>query len=293
MRRLRLDGHSFRLACGGQLVVEPEARRRAVGAFLFGRYLSGPQDATITDGANESARRMWEARGGETAPLKAIVWTRILRPMRFGGDYVLERLNRQTLARRLRPLWSALDRLTFGLVAKRLRPIEPQGSEEPLTPQALMEHLPLVTKSARCYPDYDEAFLGWLFQEMAEVKSRGTLVRSLVRDHRGQVVGWYVYYLHSGLSQVMQVAAKHGAAAEVLDHLLHHAYVNGAAAVCGRLEPQLLGAVSSRKFLLSAGSGALIHSRAPAVLGVLLSSHCLLARMDGEWWMGHHTEPFS
>jgi hypothetical protein len=293
VRRLRLDGHSIRVACGGQLVVEPELRSTPVGAYLFRTYLAGPQDATITDGANESVRRMWQACGGETAPLKSIVWTRILRPLRFGGDYVLERLNRQTLARRLRPLWSALDWLPFGPVAKRLRPPEPKGSEERLTPQALLDHVPVVTKSVRCYPDYDERFLAWLFKEMAEVRTRGTLVQSLVRDTGGQVIGWYVYYFQRGVSQVMQVAAKNGAAEEVLDHLFHHAYVNGAAAVRGRLEPQLLGPLSKRNCILSCDGGALIHARAPTVLGVLLSTQCLLARMDGEWWMGHHTEPFS
>src|SRR3989442_10512137 len=30
--------------------------------------------------------------------------------------------------------------------------------------------LPFVTESLRCYPDYDEPFLSWLFDEMAEMK---------------------------------------------------------------------------------------------------------------------------
>src|SRR5712691_2027348 len=89
VRRLRLDGHPTRLACGGQLVVEPDVRTTAVGAFLFRAYLAGPQDITITDGANESVRRMWAASGGETALLKSMVWTRTLRPIRYGGDYIL------------------------------------------------------------------------------------------------------------------------------------------------------------------------------------------------------------
>ena len=293
VRRLRLDGHATRLACGGQLVVDPEVRTTAVGAFLFRAYLGGPQEITITDGANESVRRMWAASGGETALLKSMVWTRTLRPIRYGGDYVLGRLQRPVLARRLRPLWKALDRLTPKSVTHRMRPTAPHTSDELLTPRALLEHVPVVTQSFRCYPDYDEPFLGWLFHEMAEVKSRGTLVRSLVRNNRGQVVGWYVYYLHEGVSQVMQVAAQRGAVSDVLDHLLHHAYVNGSAAVSGRLEPHLLGALTERRCIFSFDGGALIHAKAPATLGVLLSSQCLLGRLDGESWMGHHTESFS
>jgi hypothetical protein len=293
VRRVRLDGHPMRLACGGQLIVAPEARTTAVGAFLFRTYLAGPQDITITDGANEGVRRMWAVSGGETAPLKSIVWTRALRPVRYGGDYVLERLKRPVLARRLRPLWKALERLTPGPVKHRLRPAAPQTSDEPLTPRALLEHAPRVMASFRCYADYDESFLDWLFKEMAEVKTRGTLVRSLVRNDRGQVVGWYVYYLHDGVSQVMQVAATRGAVEDVLDHLLYHAYQNGSAAVSGRVEPQLLGALAARRCIFSFDGGALIHSKVPGGLGVLLSSQCLLTRLDGESWMGHHTEPFS
>jgi hypothetical protein len=293
VRRLRLDGQAIRLACGGQLVVEPEARTTAVGAFLFRAYLAGPQDATITDGATENLRRMWAASGGETAPLKSMVWTRTLRPMRYGADYVLERLKRPALARRLRPLWKAMDWFVPWPVKNRLRPMQPQTSEELLTPRALLEHAPLVTESFRCFPDYDEPFVAWLFHEMAEAKSRGTLVRSLVRDKRGQAIGWYVYYLQEGVSQVMQVVAKRGAIEDVLDHLLHHAYVNGSAAVRGRLEPQLLGPLSERRCIFTFDGSALIHARTTATLGVLMSSQCLVTRMDGESWMGHHTEPLS
>lgn len=293
VRRLRLDGRPIRLACGGQLVVQPESRTSAVGAFLFRAYLGGPQDVTITDGATPNLRRMWAASGGETAPLKSIAWTRTLRPIRYGGDYVLERLRRPALAKRLRPVWNALDRLVPGPIKNRLRPAPPQTSAEPLTPRAVLALARLVTESARCYPDYDEPFLDWLFYEMAEMKSRGTLVRSLVRNARGQAIGWYVYYLNDGVSQVMNIAAKRGAIEDVLDHLLHHASVNGSAAVRGRLEPQLLEALSERRCVFSFDGSALIYTKAPAALGVMLSSQCLLGRMDGEAWMGHHTEPLS
>lgn len=293
VRRLRLDGRAIRVACGGQLVVEPAARGKAVGAFLFRAYLSGPQDATITDGANETVRRMWEISGGEAAHLKSMTWTRMLRPVRFGGEYLLDRLKRQALAPWLGPVWSAMDWLAFGVGARRFRPAAPRTGAEPLTARALLEYAPIVTASLRCHPDYDLPFLDWLFHELAEVKSRGTLVRSLVSDPRGQVLGWYVYYLHRGISDVMQVAAKQGAAADVLDHLLHHAYVHGSAAVRGRVEPHLLGPLSTRRCLFGWDGAALIHSRAPAIAGALLSGRCLLGRMDGEWWMGHHMEPFS
>lgn len=290
VRRARVDGRAIRLAYGGQLVVDPEVRSRAVGAMLFRTHLWGPQEATITDGANDTVRRMWEICGGETSHLKTMTWTRILRPARFASDYVLAKLRRPWLARRLRPLCKPLD--SVGPLARRLRPALPGTSAGPLDARALLEHMPAVTDFLRCYPDYDEAFLAWLFREMPAVASRGTLVRSLVRDSGGEVLGWYVYYLESAFSQVLQVAAKRGAAGAVLDDLFHHAHANGTAALGGRLEPQLVEPLSKRRCIFGWSGGALIHSRNRSLLGVLLSSQCWLGRMDGEWWMGHHAEGF-
>jgi len=293
VRRVRLDGRVLRLCCGGQLVVDPQARARAVGAILFRSHLLGPQDATFTDGANDTVGRMWELCGGESAPLKNITWTRVLRPLRFGADEALGRLGRPVLARRLRPLWRPLDALALRAAGERLRPAPPRSRAEPLTAQAVLEHLPRVTESARCHPAYDAAFLDWLFREMAAVPSRGELVRSLVRDAEGEVLGWFAYYLRGGQAHVQQVAAGRNVLEPVLDHLLHDAYEKGAAAVRGRLEPRLADALSRRRCLYGWSGAALVHARTPQLLGVLLSSQCWLERLDGESWMGHHTEAFS
>ncbi len=292
VRRLRAGGRILRVACGGQLVVDSAARTTAVGAILFRAHLLGRQDATFTDGANDLVRRMWIVSAGEAAYLKSLNWTRVLRPARYAADYALGRLRQPRLARRLRPVWKPLDRLALKL-SRRLRPAVPKTQAEPLSARALLEHLPALTRHLRCHADYDEAFLVWLFREMGEVRSRGTLVRTLVREGGGPVLGWYVYYLHPVLSQVMQVAARPGAEGEVLDHLLHHAYVNGAVAVRGRLEPHLLEALSRRRCAFGWSGAALVHARDPALLGLLMSSGCWLERLDGESWMGHHVEAFS
>jgi hypothetical protein len=42
----------------------------------------------------------------------------------------------------------------------------------------------------------------------------------------------------------------------------------------------------------SAASLALIHSRNIDLLHAVQSGRALLTRLDGEWWMGHHLEPF-
>ena len=83
VRRLELDGRPVRMGISGQLVTEPEVRKRAAGAFLMREYMSGAQDLTITDTASDMVRRIWEGVGGETSQLACIGWVRIFRPAQF------------------------------------------------------------------------------------------------------------------------------------------------------------------------------------------------------------------
>jgi hypothetical protein len=292
VRRMRLDGRPIRLVCGGQLVADPQARG-PVGAMLFRALLKGPQDGTFTDGANEAARRMWEVSGGEARHLKTMTWTRVLEPARFAADYALKRLGRPGVARGLERLWKPLDAAALRLAGRRFALPARTTASEALTPRAILENLREVMQLVRLHPDYDEPFLEWLFREMAAARSRGRLARSLVRGRSGEVLGWYAYYLDGTVASVMQATAKRGAAGEVLDELFHHARDAGAAAVCGRLEPQLAEALAARRCTYGWSGAALLHSTNPAVAAVLYSSQCALGLMDGESWMVHHRESFA
>jgi len=37
----------------------------------------------------------------------------------------------------------------------------------------------------------------------------------------------------------------------------------------------------------------LFHTRDPELAAAISLGQSALTRLDGEWWMGHHTEPFS
>ena len=143
VRRLRLDGQPIRLASAGQFVVAPEARRSAVGALLLRRYLAGPQDLTLTDGATKQIQRIWDGLGGESAGLTAVVWTRVFRPWRILANHFLRVLEGRrlpadereglvrsgtgpawayVLVRLLSPVLSVLDAISAALAGPILRP---------------------------------------------------------------------------------------------------------------------------------------------------------------------------
>ena len=291
VRRLRVDGRLIRMACSGQLVTAPATRHRGVGALLMRRYLAGPQDLTITDGATDLVRRMWTGLGGRPLAHSSIGWTRVLRPAATGIAALSHRHGRSGLTRSLRLAAPPLDAAVQVLLGRwvELLPTQPKADAEPLTIDALLSQMRESARCLRLHPDYDAEYLRWLFEELEAVDVRGVLVRHLVRDRRGRVAGWYVYYLAPGdVAQVLQVAAPNGDPNLVLDHLFWHAACGGAVAVQGRLEPALLGLLGGRRCLLHRTQWALVHCQDQSLLGLLGSTKALLTRLDGEWWMGHH-----
>lgn len=284
VRRLQLDGKPLRMGISGQLVTEPEVRKRAAGAFLMREYMMGAQDLTITDTASDLVRRIWEGVGGETSQLACIGWVRIFRPAQFASAY---RGRQQVEPVRRARVSQLLDTISSPLAGRALRPAQGEGTQaQELTPAELVDRL--ADLKFRLRPAYDEEFAAWLFEEVAAVRSRGTLVKRAVSR------GWYVYYLvPGGISQVLQVAAEERDAGDVLDHLFADAYRRGSAAVQGRLEAHVREPLAQRRALFhQSGYLALVHARDREILHAIQAGQALLTRLEGEWWMGHHLEPF-
>lgn len=291
-RRMRLGTRPVRMAVCADLCVTPEAQRGAVGVRLLKRALEGPQDAAISDTASEPVRRMWTRLGGSTVPVSAIDWVRVFGPWRTGALRAEAHLRRPRARRTLERAAAGLDRATLTAARGFLAAPPPAtGGEEPLTAQTLVEALPAVCSRMALRPDYDEAYVAWLFGELERVPGRGELVARLVRrggaPSRGgrRIAGWYVYHLRPGKRcEVLTVAAPNDADVElVLDHLFAHAHRHGAAALRGRLEPRLVGAVTRRRCLLRYGGAALLHTDDAELARAVLAGDALLTRLEGEW----------
>lgn len=296
VRRMEMAGRSIRVGCSGHVVTEPDARNRAIGLFLMRSYMEGAQDLTFTDTAGPPVRRMWESLGGETSQLNCVGWVRVFRPAALAADVASRQRELGRLEKATRPLQLALDAAGVGLSKTGLQPPVPKGSTEPLTAELIAEHLPAVARQFELRPAYeDQGFVEWLLREVAAVHSRGPLTARLVRGDDGRVRGWFVYYLQpERTAQVLQVACSERDADDVVDALLHDAFSQGAAGAQGRLEGHLMRALSERRCLLHrAGYIALIHGRDPEVLHAVQAGRAMLTRLEGEWWMGHHLEPFT
>ena len=157
----------------------------------------------------------------------------------------------------------------------------------------MLDALGKATAGFRLRPDYDEGYLRWLLAELATVERRGELTARLVRGEGDRVLGWYIaYFPRGGVAQVLQVAAQADDAGTVLDELFVQASAAGVAAVCGRLEPHLVDAVTDRHCIIRRTSKVLVHAKDPEIARAVLAGEAFLTRLDGEWWMAPHLDPF-
>lgn len=295
VRRITFDGAPRRMVCSAHLVSHPRARGAAVGARLMKTLLAGPQDATITDGATNEVRRMWEALGGEAVPLGALSFVRLFRPASLGAELLLGRGRLRHVGGAARRVAHGVDRVAERVVRSRLVPATPRAAAVALTPEALVDHASGITGWARVRADYDVSYVTWLFGELARVEERGTLWADGVARgglwaeavrSEGATLGWYVCHLRrDGFCRVLQLVARPRAAEAVFEQLSFRARLFGAAALYGRVEPMLVGPVTEAPCLIRPSDGRLlVHSRDRELANAVRAGDAVLTRLDGEWW---------
>ena len=284
VRRATFDGRPIRLACTAHLALAPDSRRTPVGVFLLRRVLVGPQDATITDTANEAVRRIWESLGGRAEPLRCLAWMHVLRPLAWMA-------RAGTAAARRTGVHALLP-----VVAVPLRPILPRAvapptwsrtnsrSAEPLETSTLLHHLDHVAPPARLRLAYDAEFLEWLFDALGRAAGDGATVLRRVVRRDGRVLGWWVCRVqHGGVGRVMQVMCRRRDGEEVLADLFAGAARQGVVVLSGRVEPHLAEALRHHGCVIGPGNRHLVHARDPGLLDALCTSSGLSV-FDGEWW---------
>jgi hypothetical protein len=287
-RPMRLRGRALQAAVVTQLMVEQEKRHGVAAAKLLRTALAGPQALTISDGANESSRKMWEALGGLTSTLYSLQWRRLLRP----AQSALQRAS--TLHGRAAALLATPVAVLADAYAAHYRALRRPSRlvEEPLATAALLEALERAAQRVALSPRYDIASLEWLLAQASGKRRYGELHACLLREPGGTIAGWFLYYANEATSKVLQLHAHEGAEHAVLDHLFQHAWRRGATVIEGRMEPRLARVLGQRHCLFQSTSAfALIQSRDAEVLSALASGDAFFSRLEGEWWMRFNGEP--
>ena len=278
-RPMRAGGRRLRAAVGCQFAVDAE-RRGSLAAFsLMKRFLSGPQDLSISDGANDESSRCWLACGGIASALHGLHWLKLLRPARALIEIAASRPRLPWMKYLVGPA-RAFSHL-FASSAARSRSIE----AAPLEAVDLVAAVHDVTHAFSLGPCYEMQDAAWLLGQVRAKRRHGELQAVKVQA-KGRLLGWFLYYLNEGTSRVLSIGGFRDTLPAVLDALFAHARERGAAAIEGRVEPQIAGALRGRRcFFYNSGISTLLHAREPALLLPFLSGDAQFTRLEGEWWM--------
>jgi len=284
-RPMVFQGQVIQAAVATQLMVAPESRGLA-GRRLVRGFLSGPQGLSLSDTANEAARRLWEALGGSVSVVHSLTWERVLRPCRYLGSQVARAPLLRGAMFALRPVLAAGDALA-GWLSGRFAMHPPPGGVEPLDAAAMTGLANDALGGFALHPHYQQGPLAWLLAEAAEKRQFGELASGLVRSRGGEPEGWFLHYVdRGGTSQVLQLVARAAGRSLVMEHLLHDAWHKGASAIAGRLEPGLLQELGARRCgLRHQGPWVLFHARRPEIVQAIKRGDAFLSRLDGEWWL--------
>lgn len=286
-RPMSIQGKTYRFAFGSNFVVEAGSRASFAAMQLVNAFMKGPQDVSITDSATEGVRQLFKSLGFTVVPIYSLVWARPLRPSMYALNGVA-RLKKNKKIATLGMLASPFCHLLDALAAKiKMSPFHQTASSvnaEVLDGDTLLQCVNRVPGKQWLIPQYNRESLDWVLKFVEKRNAYGTLRKTLLRDDKGKIIGWYIYGLQPrGIGEVLQIGVEGASVGKILDHLFHDAWQNKLIGLHGRMEPQFMEELTQRSsFFLRNGSWTLAHSRAPELLTPIFSGNAFFSRLDGE-----------
>src|SRR5690606_5655732 len=174
-RHMLFKGEPILVAVPGNFVVRPgpDGRVDAFSAIgLVRRFLTGPQDLSLTDTSNDMSRRMWEAAGGAVVAGLSVDWFRPIRPVRALLQVVeAERKTPLPMSQILHAVGRVADLAGAPVLARMGAGKQVEFTLAPFDPEFLLQLL----GRHRAYDivgAYDRDSLGWLMRQI-EAKAAG------------------------------------------------------------------------------------------------------------------------
>ena len=266
-RTMSIQGKTIRLAFGSNFVVETGSRASFAAMQLVSAFMKGPQDISITDSATEGARQLLRSLGFTVVPIYSLLWARPLRPSMYALRGAARLKKNKTIAT-IGTLASPFCRVADYLAATmEISPFHQKASAikaEALDTDTLIQCLTRIPGKHWLVPDYNRESLEWVLEFVKERNAYGDLRKTVLRDEKGKIVGWYIYGRSSGsIGEVLQIGAESTSVGKVLDHLFYEAWHDGLIGLHGRLEPQFMEELTRRSsFFLRTGKAGPLRIRA-------------------------------
>lgn len=266
----------------GPLMVEDHIEDPLAGARLLRAFLTGPQDLSLSETANETSRIMWSKLRGRVLPGYSLEWLRILRPTAFAAEAASRRFK---FLRHGKLLSGPFDLLAHAIMKTSI-PEKPQGVNDCSIELDMLP--PLIASWLKDYelrPDWDLSTLSDVLATASTKSTYGTMHSRVVKSRTGKPLGAYLFHGDRGETvRVLQIIAAKGQESTVLDSLLYYANSIGAVAVRARSQPQLLEAMMIRRGLFFQRSSTVVHTGDPRVLEAFSKGNAFFNGLAGEGW---------
>lgn len=287
-RTMSMRGRPIKAAFGGNFVVHPEARSSPAGVHLLMSYMAGDQDLSITDSASPGSRLLLERLGFSPLSHLSINWMRPLRPSHCAVDAMslaTGRLLAQGVKWAAKPFCMVADGIAARLPHGPFRITEPSLQSIEPDVETLFQCLDGHRNGYSLWPQYDESSLQWLLSFMERMHPHSSLRKIILRDSLNKVLGWYLYYLKpGGIGQVVQIGGDRKFTGDVLDHLFHDAWKNGATGLQGVISSDWLSDFGTKNCIFTCRRDwTLAWTKNSEVMKLLNSGRALMSRLDGEW----------
>lgn len=286
-RRMNFKGKSIRVAVPHRLMVAPDCRSPLAAMKIIKRFLSGPQDLVLGDGANDLGRKFMEGMGATTSFLYSMNWLCLLRPCAYMRNVLGKYKGLKILAALSWPVCSLMDSLAQKIPHGPIRSKQPNDCKAiEMDSQSLLSCITEFSMQCSLRPEYNSDDIQWLWDFLSGNTQRGRLRGVEVLNGKGRRIGAYLYYLRSQkLIEVMLLLARADVTDIVFGHLLNHAFECGAVCVQGRMEPRFLQSFWGNNCLVKRGSWAVVHARDPEILNVINRGDAMLSALEGELWL--------
>jgi hypothetical protein len=284
-------GRDLRAAIAGSLMVEDPASEPMAGARLVRSVAKGPQDLSISETSNAVSQGLWRRLGGTIVAPMSLDWFRIFQPGRAALAALAETLPTATM---LGPFVGAGDRLARRWASRYL---DSPAADAALLPdshvadEAVAAAILELAAETELRPRWTQDELQWLLRQAATKERFGPLNRGVLRDRNGALAGCYLYHGRAGgIGRVLNLLARPNALDSVVGWLMREAADRGLAALRGRSNPELLGALIGRKCLFAQRGAMTLHSSDRELARVAESGAALITGLAGESWsplIGH------
>jgi hypothetical protein len=283
-RQMRFKGELITVAVSHRLMVDPDGGCPLAASQLVRRFLSGPQDLSFSDGANDMGRKFCEGMGGSTSLIYSMNWIRPLQPCSYAIHILSKQKEKATVSAILSPVARLVDMLGAAALVKPSLLSDHTSIEA--DDDMLLSCVSEFSKSYMLCPEYNRDSWKWLMQFLRSNTNRGLFRAFAVYKGAKELVGAYAYYLNTRrIGEVILLLAREDSRGQVLRHLLAEARKKNAVCLWGRMEPRLLNCFGDNKCLFKRGSWALINTKRPEIADVINRGDAYLTALEGELWL--------